>query len=855
MATDHEPVAYETPDSFEEHMKQSHAYHFKEDQLPMIVEMSGQPITPTLENCPFCEETPGSTGNMANIEEHVGQHLRQFALISLPLPDYMDAGEESQDAGRSADDSTASDGDTRIVLSDLPEPNEPIEYLDTRESEATESPGSGDGMSRLRHREMRMEEFGFLGKSITAQHTPLNVELLLDKDYQSLADFAKKKYQVSDVASLLRLLSPEREDADALGDLDFTDAAPTAFEPDDVEDAHQQETADQYFNSRTPAGSDKERHRLVQRRNAIKYLIDTEAVFVRGMNIVEEIYKGTTEACPRLDSKTVKLIFRNSDEILEFHTSLLAQLKEAVASVYVPEEGRTLMQRGDSSIVLKHSQSSIVDPSDAEDRATSLGSAFRPNIEKMTLVHENFLRKSEQAAECLIQIQQDTTVELWLNGCKNMVKDLTVPRDLDSLLIMPMLRITEYRNLIINLLQLTPHGHPDLVSLMDTKDALITASQIISRQRNESGFKAGFARAIGKRVDKLQASNIRVREDAEYAKLSKRFGDDYLRLHMVLRAVKLYTRQVSAYVHEFLRYMSLIELVMRLHPGSYSQLAVKWVQFSVSVGDLERYSLEEHLAPVQTHMVEPLQHVFNTYENTLLAMKQRRERRLDYERYEERMHGSRTVDRFKLGELFQQYEALNDMLKKELPILSSLTERVVEICFGNFINIQANWYDTWKEKMKTVLGDCSEMPDLGEVVSTFQRDFPYAHEKLNNIGILKAAPSLPTPDFARRRSGSSMAPETGATGFGSGGATLRPLQYYYNSASRYKILWSAASLFEMNISTTKHEAGYPYLTYQAGEVFAVIAEKGELWLAKNEDDPRDQFGRIWSKHFVKLADS
>jgi len=71
----------------------------------------------------------------------------------------------------------------------------------------------------------------------------------------------------------------------------------------------------------------------------------------------------------------------------------------------------------------------------------------------------------------------------------------------------------------------------------------------------------------------------------------------------------------------------------------------------------------------------------------------------------------------------------------------------------------------------------------------------------------------------------------------------------------YNVLWLAASLFEFNITTTKHEAGYPYLIYQAGEIFDVIAEKGELWLAKNQDDPQEQVGWIWSKHFAKLADS
>ncbi|KAK7414430.1 hypothetical protein QQX98_006708 [Neonectria punicea] len=291
--------------------------------------------------------------------------------------------------------------------------------------------------------------------------------------------------------------------------------------------------------------------------------------------------------------------------------------------------------------------------------------------------------------------------------------------------------------------------------------------------------------------------------------------------------------------------------------------------------------------------------------------------------------------------------ALNDILKKELPILSSLTKRVGNICLGNLVNIQADWYRTWKKKMKTVLGDCSEVPDLDEVVSIFQRDFPYAHDQLKNIGILNV--TLGLPDFGRHRSGSlAMPSDTGGTGFGSDGVIPSPhgnnypdRDYYsdiqvqtetfasprspeisgssrsagvlmqslesanaprqdstrtYNSSHQphedqgfshlfhsslplpdeteasprsssaslreqtrasdgYNILWLAAALFEMNISTVRNEAGYPYLTYQAGEIFDVVAEKGDLWLAKNQDDPTDEVGWIWSKHFAKLADS
>lgn len=348
-------------------------------------------------------------------------------------------------------------------------------------------------------------------------------------------------------------------------------------------------------------------------------------------------------------------------------------------------------------------------------------------------------------------------------------------------------------------------------------------------------------------------------------------------------------------------------------------------------------------------------------------MKKRQKRRLDYERMEQLKRAGKSPDA-RLQEQVEQYEALNDTLKKELPKLSALTERMGNICLSNYVNIQARWYGIWKEKMKTVLSDCPEQPELQDIVSTFERDFPYVREQVSSIGILQptpkgrpsqstaasnedamsamskvrsprpsdvdtvrsrqlsvnddSAPSLPTPDFMKRNSGSiSMSPTgmknvpspnlynyrdyytgingqtssststgtldmatastrspagTGATStrpstgrsFDSGGIPRPSVDSGYRRDSNttysstyhlpqdnrrfsglfhsalplpdgpddsrrssrassqerpapqdtYNVLWLAASLFEFNIATTKHEAGYPYLIYQAGEV-------------------------------------
>lgn len=382
----------------------------------------------------------------------------------------------------------------------------------------------------------------------------------------------------------------------------------------------------------------KKKNRLHQRQMVIKELVDTEAVFVRDMNVVEEIYKGTAEACPRLDDKTIKLIFRNTHEIVAFHTTFLSELKDGVTSVYMPKGRRSPVMKEDTAmsdvttvrsfastatstvpstaassttaVSLSGTTATNGEPEDAQDRQTVIGPAFIRNIEQMRAAHEGFLRTSDVANKRLIEIQEDPTVKVWLNECNEVAKDLTAAWNLDSLLIKPMQRITKYPNLISQLLEYTPEDHPDREGLVNARATVETAileinktkknfelvGQIVGRKRKESDVKAGFARAFGKRVDKLQASGNRPPEDPEYLKHKEKFNDDYVRLQVVLRDVEFYTRQVSTYVQAFLDYLSAIELVTRLQPGPYPELESKWVQFNVSMRDIKKVALDQHVS-------------------------------------------------------------------------------------------------------------------------------------------------------------------------------------------------------------------------------------------------------------------
>lgn len=112
--------------------------------------------------------------------------------------------------------------------------------------------------------------------------------------------------------------------------------------------------------------------------------------------------------------------------------------------------------------------------------------------------------------------------------------------------------------------------------------------------------------------------------------------------------------------------------------------------------------------------------------------------------------------------------------------------------------------------------------------------------------------AMPMPDSPRPSSRSADANLTTAPDQNVTPTAAAPTEDTSVPPQNINVLFIAASMFEFNIDRARREAGYPYLTYVTGEIFDVIAEKGELWLAKNQDDSTNQIGWIWNKHFAKL---
>ncbi|KAJ6145522.1 hypothetical protein N7470_009417 [Penicillium chermesinum] len=759
-----------------------------------------------------------------------------------------------------------------------------------------------------------------------------------------------------------------------------------------------------------------EQQRLRKRRHIIKELVDTETAFGRDMKVVEDIYKGTSGSCLDLSAEDVKILFGNSDQLVQFSLAFSEALKHAAQTVYIEQKARWGSRRNarpqDNQSGGNEQISHNGGPDDYEnDRATSIGDAFVLNMGQMEKIYSDYLRNHDAANKKLLSLQKNPKVAIWLKECREWASDLTTAWDLDSLLVKPVQRITKYPLLLTELLQATPEDHPDHANLLkasqevrkvstrinDMKKRADVVGQIVSRKRNQSDVRSGLSKAFGRRTEKLrqQVGMSDMVEDKEYDSLSQRFSDGFFQLQVVMRDVEMYTRETQRAMDQLNDFVVAIDNMINVAQSNYPELESKWREFKVSMREIFTVVLPEHLEVVRRSVIQPMISLLKLHEGPQRIMKKRDKRLLDYARYKALAERGDKPDK-KTTEQGEQFIALNDTLKDELPRLYSLTAKLMETCLMNFIQIQTRWWNTFQRRVHAHVDDFPQ--DLEKIIRDWNSDYTFSEAQVLSLGICNGSlladavnlvnfntpsegrrsstvtssnrpPSLVEPEppklsqefgtgmsqlfsspkrssfprresqsnASRRRANSAMSngdapspatPETSRTSiFGSQPrsrmsagennqasrqsagtfsglprlsldapllaeilhatsnenetAPLSPSRYsgFFSSAMPMsdganesrpsnaeppapapaeprhdpKVLFLAASIYEFNIDRARREAGYPYLTYVAGEIFDVIGEKGELWLARNQDDPTSQVGWIWNKHFAKLS--
>lgn len=115
-------------------------------------------------------------------------------------------------------------------------------------------------------------------------------------------------------------------------------------------------------------------------------------------------------------------------------------------------------------------------------------------------------------------------------------------------------------------------------------------------------------------------------------------------------------------------------------------------------------------------------------------MQKRNKRVMDYARFKALKDRGEKPDK-KTIEQGEQYLAVNETLKEDLPKLFTLTGKLVEACLNNFVQLQLQWLAIWRRKLSQAIEDQRVPINAEEIVSSFSQDFKLVDESIMTLGI------------------------------------------------------------------------------------------------------------------------
>ncbi|CAG8097126.1 unnamed protein product [Penicillium salamii] len=767
----------------------------------------------------------------------------------------------------------------------------------------------------------------------------------------------------------------------------LTNESPAAPDSSSTSLAPSMEQAARLESRKSPS---PEQRRLKKRQHIIKELVDTEHTFGHDMMVIEDIYKETSSDV--LDVDDIKILFGNSEQVADFSDHFLHDLKKAARSIYIiPKAQRWTSQRNaenrppQSEPPVDDQLAEYAGLSDLEkDRSTRIGHVFVRYLQQMEKVYTDYLKNHDAANKKLQALQRLPNVGIWLGECRNYASDLTTAWDLDSLLVKPVQRILKYPLLLQDLLESTPNDHPDRVAIANALEEVTNVShrineskkradlvgQAVSRKRNQSDVRAGLSKAFGRRTEKFrqQVGLSDLFEDKTYDMLAQKLGDGYFQLQVVMRDVESYSSDVQIWVTQFSEYTDAMGDMTGMSPSPYPELETKWHRFKMTVQDVVTTELPEHLDIVRKTVITPMVEVLGLYNAPQRVMRKRDKRLPEYARYKAIKDRGDKPDK-KTTEQGEQFLALNETLKDELPKLYALTAKLVSACLKNFVKTQTVWFSVLQQKIGTHV----DFPgDLQRLVNDFNSDHHLMEARMqelsscngsmlsHSLNLLPLSPTgshvqsprrPSTVNSGRTRPGSMNDDSPNASrdfSIGSQSFQSPQMETHSGRSSRYRAdstlssrvvsdtpnqllqqvvstpnsgrnsttmepfpslprlsldtpfladvinsthnsqpasptdrysgffssampmsdstpeavpdrprptgpaaLFCAASLYDFDIDA-RTEGGYPYLTYASGDIFDIVGEKGELWLARNQDDATGTVGWIWNKHFAHI---
>ncbi|CAG8518862.1 10765_t:CDS:10 [Diversispora eburnea] len=308
--------------------------------------------------------------------------------------------------------------------------------------------------------------------------------------------------------------------------------------------------------------------------NVIKELVETENLFLKDMELLEDVYFIQAQEIPIFEPHVCKTIFNNLPDVIDFSANFLELLKESAG-----------IEDLDNEDADKHLE--------LENDNTTIGEMFAHVMEKhegreswIEQVYGGYCKRHEASVQKLQEFDGDENVQGFLQKCKTQCEGKTRSWDIASLLIKPVQRVLKYPLLLQQIYSLTKSTHPDYEYL---KTSLLEITEVAGRINEIKRRKDIVEKIVGskKKSDadlKHAAGFIKATEDELYNAHVEKFKNLEQRGKQLSLEIKEWVKTVKAFFEDQQRFAGAIGDFYTLGSNKNNSEYKKIVEYKNAVG-------------------------------------------------------------------------------------------------------------------------------------------------------------------------------------------------------------------------------------------------------------------------------
>ncbi|KAK2582160.1 hypothetical protein KPH14_004519 [Odynerus spinipes] len=440
-----------------------------------------------------------------------------------------------------------------------------------------------------------------------------------------------------------------------------------------------------------------------QRQNVISELVLTEKEYVRDLKLTYETFNLSNPNFLEAKGIDVAVLFGNILEVIQVAEELLDLILRAMKG--------------------------------CDEQLQRVGPCFTKMADKLRVIYVKYCGNHEAALALLKKYENNEEIMAVFNKGTETLRYQIACFDMSSILIKPVQRILKYPLILYELIKSTEDNHPDKQSIEEAWKAMTDVASYINEYKRRKDLVSKYLdndNTLIRKMAKLNMHSVAKMSTRLSTKLSASLGltniavdPEFEELERQFRSVEKCTWQLAKDVEQCVMYLSeeaisgevMSDFLHQYYQGTPS-LEIKRIRDTRSI--IWSQFIQDLKSCLERRVNAPLNMLTTLLEGPTVLITKRHDKLLDYdaaisrsEKYKE----SKIVQD-ELATAKNNFEALNQQLLEELPILIDAATNVLVKCISAFASARKLLSGKITKRYLTLCESTSEV-SLQDILESF----------------------------------------------------------------------------------------------------------------------------------------